>query len=70
MNLLTWLGGSMPYIDITPGDYPELHEDAACDKHRELVEASQIEALQRRIVERGGTVTVAQHVERLKERKI
>ena len=68
-NLLTWLGDSEPYIDITPLDYPELHEDAACDKHRELVEAAQIDALQRRIVERGGTVTVAQHVERLKERK-
>ena len=91
-NLLTLFGGSMPYIDITPGDYPELHEDAACDKHRELVEAAQIEALQRRIVERGGTVhvdditpilppvatypvkvrvlTPAQHVERMKERKV
>lgn len=53
---LSWLGGSEPYIDITPGDYPELHEDAACDKHRELVNEAQIEALQRRIVERGGTV--------------
>ena len=71
LSLLTWLGGSMPYIDITPGDYPELHEDAACDKHRLLVNEAQIDALQRRIVERGGTVTpVAQHVERLKERKV
>ena len=69
LSLLTLFGGSAPYIDITPGDYPELHEDAACDKHRELVEAAQIEALQRRIVERGGKVTVAQHVERLKERE-
>ena len=68
MNLLTWLGGSVA-IDFTPGDYPELHEDAACDKHRELVEAAAIDALQRRIVERGGTVTVAAHVERLKGRK-
>ena len=69
MNLLTWLAG--PYIDITPLDYPELHQEAACDKHRELVEAAQIEALQRRIVERGGTVrNVAQHVERMKERKV
>lgn len=63
------LGGSEPYIDIAPGDYPELHDEAACDKHRELVQAAQIEALQRRIVERGGTVTVAAHVERLKGRK-
>ena len=55
-NLLTWLGGSTPYIDITPGDYPELHEDAACDKHRELVSEAQIDALQRRIVERDGIV--------------
>ena len=71
LSLLTLFGGSTPYIDITPGDYPELHEDAACDKHRELVEAAQIEALQRRIVERGGVVrNVAQHVERLKERKV
>ena len=71
MSILTWLAG--PYIDITPLDYPELYQEAACDKHRELVEAAQIEALQRRIVERGGTVTVAQHVAqhvaRLKERK-
>ena len=54
--LLTLFGGSAPYIDITPGDYPELHEDAACDKHRLLVNEAQIEALQRRIVERGGIV--------------
>lgn len=68
MSILTWLAG--PYIDITPLDYPELYQNAACDKHRELVEAAQIEALQRRIVERGGKVrNVAQHVERLKERK-
>ena len=71
LSLLTLFGGSTPYIDITPGDYPELHEDAACDKHRELVNDAQIEALQRRIVERGGTVrNVAQHVERMKERKV
>ena len=71
LSLLTLFGGSTPYIDITPGDYPELHEDAACDKHRELVEAAQIEALQRRIAERGGTVrNAAQHVERMKERKV
>ena len=71
LSLLTLFGGSEPYIDITPGDYPELHEEAACDKHRELVNAAQIEALQRRIVERGGTVrNVAQHVERMKERKV
>ena len=68
MSILTWLAG--PYIDITPLDYPELYQDAACDKHRELVAAAQIDALQRRIVERGGKVrNVAQHVERLKERK-
>ena len=71
LSLLTLFGGSTPYIDITPGDYPELHEEAACDKHRELVNAAQIEALQRRIAERGGTVrNVAQHVERMKERKV
>ena len=92
LSLLTLFSGSTPYIDITPGDYPELHEDAACDKHRELVAAAQIEALQRRIAERGGTVhvdditpilppvatypvkvrvlTPAQHVERMKERKV
>ena len=69
LSLLTLFGGSEPYIDITPGDYPELHEDAACDKHRLLVNEAQIDALQRRIVERGGTVTVAAHVERLKGRK-
>ena len=69
-NLLT-LFGSAPYIDITPLDYPELHEEAACDKHRLLVSDAQIEALQRRIAERGGTVrNVAQHVERMKERKV
>lgn len=55
LSLLTLFGGA-PYIDITPGDYPELHEDAACDKHRELVNEAQIEALQRRIIERGGIV--------------
>ncbi len=71
MNLLTWLAG--PYIDITPDadTMAILDTPAACDKHRELVEAAQIEALQRRIVERGGTVrNVAQHVERMKERKV
>ena len=56
MNLLTWLGGGWASIDCTPGDYPELHEDAACDKHRELVNDAAIDALQRRIVERGGKV--------------
>ena len=55
-NLLTWLGGSWASIDLTPGDYPELHDEAACDKHRELVSDAAIEALQQRIVERGGTV--------------
>ena len=70
MNLLTWLAG--PYIDITPDPdtMAMLDQPAACDKHRELVSDAQVEALQRRIVERGGTVTVAQHVERLKERKV
>ena len=70
MSILTWLAG--PYIDITPDPdtVAMLEQPAACDKHRELVEAAQIEALQRRIVERGGKVrNVAQHVERLKERK-
>ena len=42
------------YCDILA----ELDTPAACDKHRELVQAAQIEALQRRIVERGGTVHV------------
>ena len=56
LSLLALFGGSGPYIDITPGDYPELHEDAACDKHRLLVNEAQIEALQRRIIERGGIV--------------
>ena len=56
MNLLTWLAG--PYIDITPDPdtMAMLDTPAACDKHRELVKAPQIDALQRRIVERGGTV--------------
>lgn len=71
MNLLTWLGGSMPSFDITPDPdtMAMLDEPAACDKHRELVNDAAIEALQARIVARGGTVTVAQHVARLKERK-
>ena len=56
LNLLAFLGGTWPSTDWTPDDYPELHDEAACDKHRELVEAAQIEALQRRIVERGGIV--------------
>ena len=55
MNL-SWLGGTWPSTDWTPGDYPELHDEAACDKHRELVNEAQIEALQARIVERGGIV--------------
>lgn len=69
MNFLTWLGG--PMIDITPDadTTAMLDEPAACDKHRELVEAAQIDALQRKIVERGGTVTVAEHVERLKGKR-
>lgn len=52
MSILTWLAG--PYIDITPLDYPELYQEAACDKHRELVEAAQIEAMLRQIVAAGG----------------
>ena len=69
MNLLTWLAG--PMIDITPDPdtMAMLDAPAACDKHRELVEAVAIEALQDKIKARGGTVTIAQHVERLKGRK-
>lgn len=69
MNLLTWLAG--PVIDITPDldTMAMLDAPAACDKHRELVNEAQIDALQRRIVERGGTVTIAAHVERLRGRK-
>ena len=69
MNFLTWLGG--PMIDITPDPdtMAMLDEPAACDKHRELMDAVAIEAYQARIVARGGTVTIAQHVERLKGRK-
>ena len=68
MNLLTWLAG--PMIDITPDadTMAMLEQPAACDKHRELVEAVAIEALQDKITARGGTVTVEQHVERLKGR--
>lgn len=70
MNFLTWLAG--PPIDITPDadTMAMLDAPAACDKHRELVEAAQIEAAQRKIMERGGTVTIAQHVTRLKDRKV
>lgn len=69
MNLLTWLGG--PMIDITPDPdtMAMLDEPAACDKHRELVNDAAIEALQARIAARGGTVTVAQHVARLKGKR-
>lgn len=72
MKFLTWLGGSMPMIDITPDPdtMAMLEEPAACDKHRELVNESAIEAYQARIVARGGTVTIAQHVTRLKDRKV
>lgn len=72
MNLLTRLFGSMDMIDITPNldTMAMLEQPAACDKHRELVAAAQIEALQRRIVERGGVVrNVAQHVERLEAKR-
>ena len=57
-----------PMIDITPDPdtVAMLEQPAACDKHRELVNDAAIKAAQRKIVERGGTVTVAQHVERLK----
>lgn len=58
MNLLTRFCGSLPYIDLNPD--PEtlamLDQPAACDKHRELVDAAAIEALQARIVANGGTV--------------
>ena len=56
MNLLTWLAG--PYIDITPDPdtMAMLDAPAACDKHRLLVDDAAIDALQRRIVERGGKV--------------
>jgi hypothetical protein len=33
-----------------------LEQPAACDKHRELVDAAAIEAAQRKIAQRGGTV--------------
>lgn len=57
MNFLTWLAG--PSIDITPDadTMAMLEEPAACDKHRALVDDAAIEAAQRKIVERGGTVT-------------
>lgn len=69
MSILTWLAG--PFIDITPDPdtMAMLEQPAACDKHRDLVNDVAIEALQARIVERGGTVTIAQHVERLKGRR-
>lgn len=58
MRLPDWF--TMPVIDITPD--PDvaamLDQPAACDKHRLLVDAVAIEKAQRRIVERGGTVTV------------
>ena len=68
LNLLTWLAG--PMIDITPDPdtMAMLEQPAACDKHRELVNDAAIEALQEKIKARGGTVTIAQHVARLKER--
>ena len=40
------------YCDILA----ELEQPTACDKYRALVEAAEIDALQRRIVERGGIV--------------
>lgn len=59
-------------IDITPDldTMAMLDQPAACDKHRELVDAAAIEALQARIVARGGTVrkTPAEHAAALKER--
>ena len=70
MKFLTWLAG--PFIDITPDPdtMAMLDAPAACDKHRELVNDAAIEAAQRKIIQRGGTVTIAAHVERLKERKV
>lgn len=58
MKLLDW--PAVPHIDITPDPYMAvlLKWPEACDKHRELVDALAIEVAQRRIVERGGTVTV------------
>ncbi len=58
MKLPDWF--TLPVIDMTPD--PDvaamLEELPACDKHRLLVDAVAIEAAQKRIVERGGTVTV------------
>ena len=58
MRLPDWF--TLPVIDMTPD--PDvaamLEELPACDKHRQLVDAVAIEAAQRHIVERGGTVTV------------
>ena len=58
MRLRDWF--TMPVIDLTPD--PDvaamLEELPACAKHRQLVDAAAIEQAQRRIVERGGTVTV------------
>ncbi len=58
LSLLTLFGGSAPYIDITPDPdtMAMIEEDAACDKHRILLNKAQIEALQQRIIERGGIV--------------
>ena len=58
MNFLTWLGGSWATIDIMPDPdtMAMLEQPAACDKHRELVDATEIEQLQARIIERGGIV--------------
>lgn len=58
MKPLIWF--DMPSIDFVPD--PDmaamLDQPAACDKHRQLMDAAAIEKAQRRIVERGGTVTV------------
>ena len=58
MRLPDWF--TVPVIDMTPDpDVAAMLEQLpACDKHRELMDAAAIEAAQRKIVQRGGTVQV------------
>lgn len=58
-------------IDIAPDldTMATLEQPAACDKHRELVDAVAIAALQERIVASGGTVRVVSPQEHAARRK-
>lgn len=75
MNILHRIAAMFDaHIDITPDldTLALLDQPAACDKHRELVDAVAIAALQERIVANGGMVRIVtpqEHAQNVARRK-